>query len=104
MVRLELVFGTSRRNGPPVSEAEWARFLDREVTPRFPDGLTVLRGLGEWRGSNGQLTREMSNILIIWHDPADRTERAIEAIRAAYKLRFDQESVMRVESLACVSF
>ena len=28
--------------GAPVTDAEWAAFLDEEVTPRFPDGLTVL--------------------------------------------------------------
>ena len=27
--------------GGEVSEAEFQKFLDREITPRFPDGLTV---------------------------------------------------------------
>jgi hypothetical protein len=104
MIRLELVFGTSRPGGRPVSEAEWIGFLETEVTPRFPAGLTVLGGLGQWQGSDGRLTREQSKILIILHEPDDRTEAAIEAIRAAYKRRFDQESVLRVESFSCVSF
>jgi hypothetical protein len=104
MVRLELLFGTSRPNRPPVSSEEWASFLDAEVTPRFPAGLTVLRGPGQWRGSDGTLTREQSNILVVWHEPASRTDADIEAIRSAYKQRFEQESVMRVESVSCVSF
>lgn len=53
MVRLELLFGTARPERPPVSDQEWASFLDTEVTPRFPAGLTVLRGPGQWRGSDG---------------------------------------------------
>ena len=37
MSRLELLFGTSRPQGPPISEEEWASFLDTVVTPRFPE-------------------------------------------------------------------
>lgn len=104
MVRLELLFGTARPDGRAVTDADWAGFLDREVTPRFPAGLTVLRGLGQWRGSDGRLTRERSNVVIIWYEPTDRTEADIEAIRHAYERQFDQQSVMRVESVSCVSF
>ena len=104
MARLELLFGTTRPHGPPVSSEEWAAFLDLEVTPRFPEGLTVLHGPGQWRGSNGTVAREQSRILVIWHSPSNRTEADIEAIRAAYKHRFDQESVMRVDGVSCVSF
>ena len=36
---------------------------------------------------------------------ADGTSDAdIEAIRSAYKQRFDQESVLRIDSVSCVSF
>jgi hypothetical protein len=76
----------------------------REVTPRFPAGLTVLQGPGQWRGSDGRLAKERSNMLVIWHEPTSRTDADIEAIRSAYKQRFDQESVMRVDSASCVSF
>jgi hypothetical protein len=104
MARLELLFGASRTGGMPVSDEEWAAFLDAEVTPRFPDGLTVVQGRGQWRGSDGRLIRERSNVLIIWHEPGSQTNSDIEAIRSAYKKRFEQESVMRVDSASCVSF
>jgi Protein of unknown function (DUF3574) len=104
MARLELLFGTARPQGPPITDKEWASFLDAEVSPRFPAGFTVLRGPGQWRGSDGLLTKEQSNILVIWHKPAQGTEAAIETIRSAYKQRFDQENVMRVDSVSCVSF
>jgi hypothetical protein len=104
MTRLELVFGTSRPDGRAVSEAEWAEFLESDVTPRFPAGLTVLSGLGQWQGSDGGLTREQSKVLIVWHEPDGRSEAAIEAIRDGYRRRFDQESVLRAEGLSCVSF
>jgi Protein of unknown function (DUF3574) len=104
MTRLEMLFGTSRSGGASVTEEEWTRFLDTEVTPRFPAGLTVLRGPGQWRSSDGRLAKEHSNILVIWHEPTRGTDADIEAIRSAYKQRFDQESVMRVDSISCVSF
>ena len=104
MARLEMLFGTARPHGPPVTDEEWALFLDSEVTPRFPDGLTVLRGPGQWRGSDGRLAKEQSNMLVIWHEPTSRTDAGIEAIRSAYKTRFAQESVIRVDSISCVSF
>jgi len=88
-----------------VTEAEWAAFLDEEVTPRFPDGLTVLTGNGQWRNSKGIVTKETSALLIILYEPSAEKETAIEDIRAAYKDRFQQESVMRVDGgESCVSF
>ena len=105
MARLELYFGTQRPGGAPVTEAEWAAFLDEEVTPRFPDGLTVLEGNGQWRNSKGVITKETSTVMVILYEPAAEKETAIEDIRAAYKDRFDQESVMRVDGpTQCVSF
>jgi len=105
MARLELYFGTQRPGGAPVTEAEWAAFLDEEVTPRFPDGLTVLTGNGQWRNSQGVVTKETSAVLVILYEPSAQKQASIEDIRAAYKDRFDQESVMRVDGpTQCVSF
>ena len=105
MARLELYFGTQRPGGAPVTDAEWAAFLDQEVTPRFPDGLTVLEGNGQWRDSKGVVTRESSTLLIVLYEPTAGKDSAIEDIRAAYKDRFDQESVLRVDAgTQCVSF
>jgi hypothetical protein len=103
MARLELLFGTARADGDAITEEQWVAFLDAEVTPRFPAGLTVLEGTGQWRGRTG-VDRERSNVLIIWYEPTARADQQIEAIRTAYKRRFDQESVLRVDSVSCVSF
>ena len=102
--RVEMLFGTSRPDATSVSDEEWARFLDEEVTPRFPAGLTVLQGAGQWRGRDPSVTKEQSKILVIWHEPTSRTETDIEAIRSAYRTRFNQDSVMRVDGVSCVSF
>jgi len=65
----------------------------------------VLTGNGQWRNSQGIVTKETSAVLIILYEPSAEKETAIEDIRAAYKDRFQQESVMRVDAgEQCVSF
>ena len=48
----DLYFGTTKADGTAYTEEEWMTFLANEVTPRFPDGLTVLTGVGQWRDSD----------------------------------------------------
>jgi hypothetical protein len=100
MVRLELVFGL----GHGVTEKSFMRFLAKEVTPRFPEGLSLFEGYGQWRNSKGRLIKEPSRLLLIWHAADSGSDAKVEAIRAAYKKRFRQESVLRAEDLSCVSF
>ena len=106
--RLELLFGAmqpgGQAGGRPVSEVDWLDFLEREITPRFPDGLTVLSGTGQWRNGRGEIIREPTRVLLVWYRPSARSDADISAIRDAYRLRFHQESVMRVDSVSCVTF
>jgi hypothetical protein len=104
LARLELLFGMGKKDGGEVSEAEWRAFLDAEVTPRFPDGLMVMMAYGQWRSGAGRPAKENSRVVEIWYRPTADSEARIEAIRAAYKSRFGQESVMRVDGISCVSF
>src|SRR5262245_57867655 len=91
-----LYFGTAKPVGI-VSPDEWSRFLSTVVTPRFPQGLTVLQGNGQWR-SGEQIVHEASNVLVLVH-PDDRiSEKAVLEIVAAYKTQFQQESVLRLRS------
>jgi len=103
MARIELLFGTGRKGGAAVGEVEWQAFVDSEVTPRFPDGLTVLTGYGQWR-SGESMHKEGSRLLLIWAPRTADNDPRIEAIRHAYKARFEQQSVLRADGLSCVSF
>src|SRR5688500_17329335 len=47
-LRTTLYFGLARPSGV-VSDANWQSFLRDEITPRFPDGLTVWEADGQWR-------------------------------------------------------
>jgi hypothetical protein len=58
-VRTELYFGTAKPAGA-VTEAEFKKFLDDVVTPLFPDGLTVIKGDGQFKGEDGVTIKEES--------------------------------------------
>lgn len=103
-IRTELYFGTADQNGAPVvNEAAWQSFVDEVVTPRFPKGLTVLSGNGQWQGA-GRLIHESSHVLILLHPPTPEADKAIEEIRTIYRQRFSQDSVLRADESAAVSF
>ena len=102
--RTELYFGLSRPDGGTISDADFQGFVDREVTPRFPDGLTVLPGAGQWRGGDGRIVKEGSRILVLLHPATPDVNDELDEIRGAYKAQFDQDSVLRVDGASCVSF
>jgi len=104
MSRLELLFGMKKPDGGDVTEDEWREFLDAEITPRFPDGLTVLTGYGQWRSTSGGVASETSRVLLVWLKSSIANNDKIESIRTAWKSRYKQESVMRIDDTSCVSF
>jgi hypothetical protein len=105
MQQIELMFGRSIAGHLRVGEAAWSRFLAREITPRFPDGLTVLDAAGQWRDPvGGRLVREPGKmVIIVTADEAPARER-IAAIVAAYKQRFRQRSVGVISRPVCAAF
>lgn len=102
--RTELYFGMSRAAGPDITEEEFQHFLDAVVTPRFPAGLTVLTGDGQFRGASGLVIQERSKVLILFYPWSSGRNRAVERIRTRYKREFAQEAVLRVDTTSCVSF
>lgn len=105
MRRSVLYFGAAIPNSSDtVDAAEWQAFLDREVTPRFPDGLTWFDAHGQWRGQDGQVIGETSRVLVLLHGNDSEAAASIEAIRTAYKQTFSQEAVMVEREPSCVAF
>lgn len=103
-VRYELFMGRSNQSDEVVDESAWAAFIEDTVTPRFPYGLTALYAQGQWRDSAGVIHKERSKLLVILAPPGDDGARLINEVSDEYKRRFEQESVLRVVSDACVSF
>lgn len=103
--RTELFFGCSKPDGSTISEKQFQQFVSSEITPRFPSGLTVLPIRGQYRDTTGTIIKERSMEIILFYPSSMRdAHRKIEDIRAAYKLAFQQESVLRVDTVAQVSF
>ena len=101
--RTTMYFGLTRPSGS-VSEAEWQAFLRNEVTPRFPDGLTVLEADGQYRRSDGVIERERSKVLVILHDETPTARAALSELVLRYKKAFAQESVLWETARVCAAF
>jgi len=105
-IRSELYFAVGNEDGTGViDEARWRSFLDGEVTPRFPDGLTVLDGYGQWRfQQDGRLVRQRCKVLVVLHEDGAMRREDIQAIRLAWKRATGHESVLWASSPVDVSF
>jgi hypothetical protein len=97
-----LYFGMQRRDGRAVSELEWTGFVEEVITPRFPDGLTILMADGQWRTERGLIQREPSRVVTVVYPvgEAGEADAKLTAIGLEYAARFDQEAVMRVDTAA----
>lgn len=97
--RTELYFGRSKTDQTIVSLEEWNQFLAEVVTPRFPDGFSVLKAIGQYREKSGKIISEPSEVIVFLYSRKTRNESRtkIEEIRAAYLKQFSQESVLRVD-------
>jgi hypothetical protein len=105
MPEIELMFGRNIGGKVGVTEEQWTEFVAGEMTPRFPDGLSVDDALGQWRDRDtSAIVEEPSKdvTLIVPQDAA--VQGKIDAIVTASKERFKQQSVGVVMRPACASF
>lgn len=111
-VRSELYFGVGEESGASdrtqtdaISEAQWRDFLDKQVTPRFPDGLTVFDAYGQWlfRGAK-EPNRLRTKVLVVLHENTPQRRADIEAIRLAWKQATKHQSVLWAQQAVEVSF
>ena len=100
LIRETLYFGRNRPGGT-VSDTEWQRFLTEVVTPRFPQGLTVLEASGQWQSATGVVEQERSQVVTIFHPDNEAGRRSIREIAQEYKRRFQQEAVLRERAPSC---
>lgn len=94
-----LVFGMNiGTDGRIVSKQEWNKFVDEEITLRFP-GFTEREVKGHWEGN-----REASIELVIACPDRPKYERKLNEIREAYCKKFQQDSVMKINADNTVEF
>lgn len=104
LLRSELFFGRLKPDGGVVTDAQWHAFVVEHVTPRFPDGFTVLDAVGQYRTRGGELQTEPTKILQVVHGSDARARAAIQELRDLYRRLFQQESVLLIESPARAGF
>jgi hypothetical protein len=101
----ELMFGRDIGHGIGVSEAEWQHFVTRELVSRFPDGLTIIDAIGQWRDrDSGKIVHEPSKHVEIVLPGNKDDDARLDAVVAAYKRTFHQHSVGVILRPACVAF
>jgi len=100
-LQVELYFGRDADKGREVSEAEWAAFLNEEVTPRFPDGLSVIDVRGQYRNPDGRLVRERTKLIVVVVFDVPAHVPKVQAIVDSYNRRHGQHSVFHVEHAVC---
>jgi hypothetical protein len=103
--RLYFGLGLADHSDQGISEQEWRAFLDKEVTPRFPSGLSVLDVYGQWQGKTETTPERLrSKMLIIYYPDSAENRDKIAAIRTAWKQKTGDQSVLEVTEPADVSF
>jgi hypothetical protein len=99
----ELVFGRVSNGAPGVSEAQFSKFLQQEISRRFPDGLTVVDAQGRWAPpANGAIRGPSKTVMIVLRGRTDDRDE-LEAVRTAYAERFHQPSALLLADQGCVS-
>ncbi len=100
-----LLFGLGVPGRGPVTNDEWTAFMRDVVTPRFPEGLTVLDGNGQWRDpATGRISAAPSRVVLVATDDARSAPGKLADVADAYKTRFRQKSVGILLSPSCAAF
>ena len=99
-----LFMGRSSDGVEVVSDEDWEAFLADTITPRFPDGLSVIDVAGQGTTSDGFVERERTKMLLVLAPQDGDSLDRINEIAAEYKQRFSQNSALRVITEACVAF
>ena len=101
---IELMFGRNVEGRLVVTDRAWTRFVADEVTPRFPEGFSVVDASGQYRNARGGIAFEPSKLMVIVAAEGAQTEDSVAAIVAAYKMKFNQRLVGVLTRVVCASF
>lgn len=100
-VQSTLYFGMKSADGSGVSEQEWTRFLAEVITPRFPDGLTVVQVYGQGGDQQAKpddVLAETTKMLIVVHPNTAEAAKALGKIKTEYKARFNNLGVFHTDA------
>ena len=105
MTDIQLFFGRAMAGGGEVGETEWSQFSRDVLARNFPDGFTVMDGVGSWfNPASHSVIGEPSRVVLIAAAPAPDTAQRILAVTEDYKRRFQQLAVGILSAPACGAF
>jgi len=105
MVETDLYFGLNKPDGTTITEQEWNLFEQNEVCAVFKQGSTVVNATGNWFNPvSNKLITEPTKVVICVHPKTTSFSKQIDSLRQRYKTVFRQQSVLRVDKKATVSF
>jgi len=80
--------------GGEVSEQQFSEFLETQVTPSFPAGLTCYDAYGQMQDSQQQIVKQKSKVLILVHQNTKADTDAVKQVIRSYRSRFGNPQVM----------
>ena len=80
--------------GGEVSEQQFSEFLETQVTPLFPAGLTCYDAYGQMQDSHQQIVKQKTKVLILVHQNSKADTDAIRQIILSYRSTFGNPQVM----------
>jgi hypothetical protein len=100
MLEYHLFFGRAS-----VTDPAWAEFTAHVITPRLPDGFTVLDANGQWMNPlTHRIVGEHTTVLVVALPESAANDAAITAIKDAYRAQFRQQSVGTTVHAVCGAF
>jgi hypothetical protein len=101
--RTTLYFGLARPAGT-ISERQWKVFVREEITTRFAQGFTIWEARGQWRSTDGRISREKAKILLLLHEHTAEVRDTLVGLVERYKRTFQQEPVLWETASVCAAF
>jgi hypothetical protein len=100
-----LFLGKSVPGRGELTDNEWRTFLDTAVTANLPNGYTVLDGNGGWMNPvTHQTLKEGTKVLLVALPETPDSLAAVNRIRTAYQVQYQQQLVGMTVGYACGEF
>ena len=102
--RSEIYCGLDKPAGGVVTDAEFADFLTRVVTPAFPAGMTVVDAYGQMQNSSKNIVKQHTKVILLVHQKSQANSDAIQKVISSYRSTFGNPQVMYLQSPAQPQF
>lgn len=100
-----LFFGKTIPGRGDLTDQEWLTFLDTTVTANIPNGYTVFDANGGWMNPVTHKTiKEGTKVVVVVLPGVPDSLAAINRIRTAYQIKFQQQLVGMTSQQACGAF